>query len=404
MTGATLPLLAAPPAEGSAIMLGEALALRDSLPPVGAERDAAWLLTREQRLYLYGRDSAFPDGLVLNQALDGPLPPSASAAERERAVGAAAWGFEHGTLLAVYTFLEDLGVRWRYPGDGGTLIPARATLLIPQQERELRSPFTVRQAGGVIPATDEAAYRQVWGDERRQRLWELRLRATSGAPVAEFFCYEGEAGTPPTDVLLGLCPAPAASLSPWLAVGPWQEQLSLADRAVRVVGRPISYHATWQRPAELPALPYYFPRRAASIARNLAPYCDAFRLTAEPGNPVADALTRALLLRQLWQPDAKPEPLLAALYADWFGPAAKPMTALLDRFEARSEAVADDRPPEERLWRKLYSAQALAADQELLAEARELAAGTPYAAAIDLVDHHWLQPLAEQRRQAAPEE
>jgi len=94
-----------------------------------------------------------------------------------------------GTLFGVYHLLDNvLGVRWIWPGEEGTFVPSRATVVIPSLsvtdgpkllQRQMRSPRSRRRrkrmfAGvdGVSMAPDEIADRL----DREQQLWLRRQR------------------------------------------------------------------------------------------------------------------------------------------------------------------------------------------------------------------------------------
>ncbi len=105
------------------------LGAEEGLPPAVAARVKALpvegflQLTSGRTLYIAGSDSA-PNGLALT-----------------------------GTAHGVYDFIErQLGVRWLWPGDGGTVFPQRATVTIPPLDIEDAPAFAVRRLrnyGGV---------------------------------------------------------------------------------------------------------------------------------------------------------------------------------------------------------------------------------------------------------------
>jgi hypothetical protein len=54
-----------------------------------------------------------------------------------------------GTLLGVYEVLEDdLGVRWLWPGDLGTFVPRRSTIVIPNTDETVKPRLLYRNLGG----------------------------------------------------------------------------------------------------------------------------------------------------------------------------------------------------------------------------------------------------------------
>lgn len=107
----------------------------EGLPPAVAARVKAlpaegfFQLTRGRTLYIAGSDAA-PNGLALT-----------------------------GTAHGVYDFIErQLGVRWMWPGEGGTAFPRRATISIPPLDIEDAPAFAVRKLrnyGGVSGPADK---------------------------------------------------------------------------------------------------------------------------------------------------------------------------------------------------------------------------------------------------------
>lgn len=85
------------------------------------------------------------------------------------------WKYE-GTRLAVYTFLDDLGCRWYFPGAYGEVVPGMRTIIVPEQDRIERPSFRIRHLwySGWMPvsAEQQEAY-QVW--YKRNRLNALAL-------------------------------------------------------------------------------------------------------------------------------------------------------------------------------------------------------------------------------------
>lgn len=74
---------------------------------------------------------------------------------------------EGGSLQAVYGLLRDLGIRWYLPDELGTVIPSRATIVVPRQDRTVEPDFAVR-----LPYQLGRRYAQTSRDEV---LWQLRL-------------------------------------------------------------------------------------------------------------------------------------------------------------------------------------------------------------------------------------
>jgi len=74
-------------------------------------------------------------------------------------------GEYRGTVYAVYTFLEELGCRWFFPGEFGEVIPEMDTISINAMDRTERPSFRIRNIwySGWVPTTDQ--------DHQDFRLW-----------------------------------------------------------------------------------------------------------------------------------------------------------------------------------------------------------------------------------------
>ncbi len=58
------------------------------------------------------------------------------------------WDFDdRGTINAVHEFLRDLGVRWYFPGDLGTIVPRRDSIPLPSVNKIVRPDFPLRAMG-----------------------------------------------------------------------------------------------------------------------------------------------------------------------------------------------------------------------------------------------------------------
>ena len=62
-----------------------------------------------------------------------------------------------GTILAVYTFLDDLGCRWYFPGEFGEVLPRVKTITVPEKDRVERPSFRIRHlwCSGWMPMSQE---------------------------------------------------------------------------------------------------------------------------------------------------------------------------------------------------------------------------------------------------------
>ncbi len=82
------------------------------------------------------------------------------------------WEYQ-GTRLAVYTFLDDLGCRWYFPGEYGEIVPRMKTIVVPDQDRIERPSFRIRHLwySGWMPISET--------QQENYRLWYKRNRLNS---------------------------------------------------------------------------------------------------------------------------------------------------------------------------------------------------------------------------------
>jgi hypothetical protein len=113
------------PAAGPAILLGDTAESRQLGMDVSTlKRDGVRLLRRGRFVMLAGRDDKDYD--IAGYANHVDEPPHGGRGWRSRVTKP-----EHGTLFAVYEFLErTVGIRWYYPGELGTSIPASKAITV----------------------------------------------------------------------------------------------------------------------------------------------------------------------------------------------------------------------------------------------------------------------------------
>lgn len=192
MTGADFQIISEVPAGGAAIVLGDCPAARAAGIDVdGIARDGYAIRTVGDTVFIAGRDDATDKSEALLKLKTEPFPRDASRYRMEAVLGAATWDFERGTLYGAYRFLEELGVRWFFPGPKGVVIPPSPDLSVQAFSLREEPVFILRKVGRetwqwYMLGSDRIArmvnydeYEELgWGGDTL-RLWLLRMRGSS---------------------------------------------------------------------------------------------------------------------------------------------------------------------------------------------------------------------------------
>ena len=159
ITGGRFNITAAPRTEVK-ILLGEAPAGfdREKL----AERNSFVIAADKSSVYIAGLDTCVPSGETPYNMLTEPRK-------------------SRGTLMGVYTFLEDQGVRWLAPGEANTYIPAKTSIRVPEKVmvtvprvkgRNIAELYNFGQAFGKKDANEYFSSPEAYAGH----LWALRHR------------------------------------------------------------------------------------------------------------------------------------------------------------------------------------------------------------------------------------
>ena len=169
------------PAEGAVILLGDTEeSHKRGMDVTMLKRDGVRLLRSDRFVMIAGRDGK--DYNIENYANHVKEPPHRGRGWRSREIKP-----EHGTLFAVYEFLERIvDIRWYYPGELGTSIPAKNTLTVGALDLTAAPRMVVRHMPGFgdwsIPGhttwrmTD---YTDMGVTRPESTRWALRCRLSS---------------------------------------------------------------------------------------------------------------------------------------------------------------------------------------------------------------------------------
>ncbi len=158
MSGGQLPVVHKPTGNGVVpIYVGDSPALQDAgLTPEGLPLEAYRILVRPDLIAIFGRDEERPRPRFDNRGnpnfeeewqefsgMKNTRPPGVSAGHFNRELGIRTLDAT-ATLYGVASFLEQLGVRWYFPYEDGTVIPSSPTLAVAEQDTEMAPKFPIR--------------------------------------------------------------------------------------------------------------------------------------------------------------------------------------------------------------------------------------------------------------------
>lgn len=192
MTGGEFAIVEAIPADRPAIVLGDCPEARAAGIDVGAiARDGYAVRTVGETVFIAGPDDATDKSDPLLRLKTEPFPREAGRYAMEERFGVATWDFERGTLYGVYRFLEELGVRWFFPGEQGTVIPPAPDLSLRAFNLREEPVYVLRAVGTqtwqwYMLESDRLAgmvnyeeYEELGYGGDVLRLWLLRMRGSS---------------------------------------------------------------------------------------------------------------------------------------------------------------------------------------------------------------------------------
>lgn len=132
--------------------------------PDGLKRDGFVIAVKGGRVEIYGRDNPSAQPLDLFHLFYDET--------------------DRGTLMGVYEFLEQLGVRWPAPGPGNAYIPERATVILPEKTAKIEPVFADRTG------TDFWNFMEYYPDAGEycrnvydMYIWGLRLKLSTRSMV-----------------------------------------------------------------------------------------------------------------------------------------------------------------------------------------------------------------------------
>ena len=191
MTGGDFPIVAETPAHGRAIVLGDGPAIRAAgVDPTAIARDGYAVRAVGETILIAGPDDATEKSERVFQAKE-PFPRNAGRYRMEYEFGEAAWDFDRGTLYGAYRFLEELGVRWFFPGDQGTVVPSRPDLAFQAFDLTEEPAYILRKVGRTVwqwymldsprlhDLLNREEYEELDYSADKLRLWLLRMRHSS---------------------------------------------------------------------------------------------------------------------------------------------------------------------------------------------------------------------------------
>lgn len=190
ITGANFDIASKHRAGLKAIILGDGPEARELGVDVDTiSRDGYNIIANNNIIVIAGRDDPTAKSNILFDLSEE----GASDSIRRADLQAPHWDFERGSLYGTYRFLEQLGIRWFFPGPKGEVVPSKKTLTIQfftihdEPSYALRYPWPISatrnylkfrsRSGHIDPQMEE--YADIKWTGRANYLWFLRMRGSS---------------------------------------------------------------------------------------------------------------------------------------------------------------------------------------------------------------------------------
>jgi len=180
ITGGNFEIITSYGGHGRVIVLGDnEWSRKEGVNIESLARDGFVMKTTPGKMFIAGKDSS-DEGGILFGIDDGK--------GRQELLK---WMFERGTLNGVYALLEELGVRWFYPGPAGTIIPEKKEIVLNPGVKVCNPAFIMRTLtphdwNQNVPIFLKEEYRDLTRNATNAvgafageyRLWSLRMRDT----------------------------------------------------------------------------------------------------------------------------------------------------------------------------------------------------------------------------------
>ena len=188
ITGGVFKITDKLPAKGGAIVLGDCPASRSAGIDVnGIKRDGYVIKMVDGNLYIVGKDDS---GEYADIKKKLALIAKSSFGQLKVRMNEGEWAFQRGTLYGVYRFLEELGVRWFFPGPKGMVVPDKKNLIVSQMDIVESPHFEYRSVGASAKAPyyyhknrrfkiDENEFKELEWTPVNNLVWNLRQRGSS---------------------------------------------------------------------------------------------------------------------------------------------------------------------------------------------------------------------------------
>jgi hypothetical protein len=189
ITGADFKITDKMPEKGHAIVLGDCPAARKVGIDVNKiKRDGYVIKSIGGNIYIAGKDDSGEKADIKKKLEEVK---KASFMKKRVIMNEAHWNFERGTLYGAYRFLEELGVRWFFPGSKGMVVPENKELAIEAVDIKEEPYFEYRSVGSStktpfaflkkssIAKVDPEEFKELEWTAENNILWGLRQRGSS---------------------------------------------------------------------------------------------------------------------------------------------------------------------------------------------------------------------------------
>jgi len=206
----------------------------------------------------------------------------------------------------------------------------------------------------------------------------------------------------PDNVIVGIAALSGPSNIPrgFAREGGPERMRDLLESWDAITSQPFMYWSYWNYVGGSAArehIPMIIPHVAQDYFQMLAEY-GRYVFSAHRGSPIGYVhLNRYVTYRLLWDPDLDMDKLIEDYCRSYYGPAGDPMLGFTRLIEQTGQAIAHENANVSQVWDHYLNHDVMDQLASDLEEAKQLAAGTPYAERVTMIAERLYAPMRAAR-------